>query len=229
MHVLADMKLKETGPALPQEIAAPWAALRNRASEILLRMAPRHTFPDGTRGYKATSQTTIEVVVGTKHDDPNAARERFEFPESEFEIQVHDPVFSMDGTIRLDLEIKNYRAETISKVLFPGEKIALGIGKTFNVDLAPSIGRLEIPLGVDFGAESVRSRQFIHLAVETPMGILHNPDAAHMHADVTQVPPVGTVYSQSGLVPMANAQGEIVAIKTMTETNIVKLLQQLMD
>lgn len=224
MIELADMKLEELGPALPGEIAKPWAALRSRAAELLLGMAPRRTFPDGSRGYQATAQTTIEVVVGTKHDDPNAARERFEFPESEFEIQVHDPVYSFNGAIRLDLEIKNYRAETTSKVLFPGETVALGVGTSFDTKLAPSVGRLEIPLGVDFGRETVRSRQFIHLAVETPMGTLHNPDAAHMHADVSQVPPVGTVYSQSGLVPMANAQGEVVAIKTLTETNIVKLL-----
>ncbi len=224
MYELADMRIEQIGPTLPQEIATPWAALRNRASEILLKMEPRRTFADGTRGYKATSQTTIEVVVGTKHDDPTALRERFEFPEADFEIQVHDPVFSMNGTIRLDLEIKNYRTETKSKILFPGQTIALGVGTSFDANLAPSIGRLEIPLGVDFGAESVQSRQFIHLAVETPMGVLHNPDAAHMRADVTQVPPVGTVYTQCGLVPMANAQGEIVAIKTMTETRIVKLL-----
>lgn len=224
MIELADMKLEEVGPALPDEIATPWKALRNRASEILLRMEPRRTFPDGSRGYKATSQTTIEVVVGTRHDDPNALRERFEFPETEFEILVHDPVFSMNGTIRLDLEIKNYRTETISKVLFPGQTVALGVGTSFNAALKPSIGRLEIPLGVEFGPESVRSQQFIHLAVETPMGVLHNPDAAHMQASVNQVPPVGSVYSQSGLVPMANAQGEIVAIKTLTETKIVKLL-----
>ncbi len=224
MIKLADMNIEDTGPALPREIAAPWEALRNRASEILLRMEPRRTFPDGTRGYKATSQTTIEVVVGTKHDDPNAPRERFEFPEAEFEIQVHDPVFSMNGTIRLDLEIKNYRTETISKVLFPGQTVALGVGTSFNADLAPSIGRLEIPLGVEFGPEFVRSQQFIHLAVETPIGVLHNPDAGQMQASVNQIPPVGSVYHQKGLVPMANAQGEIVAIKTLTETKIVKLL-----
>ena len=224
MHQLADMKLEDIDPALPEEIATPWEALRNRAGEILLRMEPRLTFPDGSRGYKAISQTTIEVVIGTKHDDPNAPRERFEFPESEFEIQVHDPVFSLNGTIRIDLEIKNYRTETISKVLFPGHTVALGVGTSFNADLAPSIGRLEIPLGADFGSEFVRSEQFIHLAVETPMGVLHNPDSAHMQASVNQVPPVGSVYRQSGLVPMANAQGEIVAIKTMPETTIVKLL-----
>ena len=41
---------------------------------------------------------------------------------------------------------------------------------------------------------------------------------------VNQVPPVGTMYTQEGLVPMAKAQGEIVAIKTMTETKILALL-----
>lgn len=224
MIQLADMNLEELGPTLPSEIAQPCEALRAQAAKLLLGMAARRTFPDGSRGYHATAQTTIEVVAGTKHDDPNAPRERFEFPEAEFEIQVHDPVYSFNGAIRLDLEIKNYRSETTSKVLFPGETVALGVGTTFDANLAPSVGRLEIPLGVDFGNETVQSRQFIHLAVETPMGILHNPDAAQMFADVNQVPPVGTAYSQSGLVPMANADGEVVAIKTLTETSILKLL-----
>lgn len=224
MIELADMKIEEFETALPDEIVQPWGALRKRAAQLLLAMAPRRTFPDGSRGYLATAQTTIEVVAGTKHDDPSAPRERFEFPVSQFEIQVHDPVFTFNGTIRLDLEIKNYRAEVMSKVLFPGKMIALGVGTSFDSKLTRSIGRLEIPLGVNFGPETVKSRQFIHLAVETPLGTLYNPDAAHMHANVRQVPPVGTVYKQQGLVPMVNDRGEVVAIKTLTETNIVELL-----
>jgi len=226
MIAIADMKLDELEANLTPEIAEPLAAIRRRTAQLLLGMQQRRTFPDGTRGYLATAQTTIEVVVGTKHDDPNAPRERFEFPESQFEIQVHDPVHTLNGAIRLDLEIKKYRAETVSKVLFPGEKIALGIGADFDVNQPPSVGRLEIPLGVDFGRETVRSRQLIFLAVETPIGTLRNPDAAHMHAQVSQVPPVGKMYIQEGLVPMANEKGEVVAIKTSTQTNIVRLLPE---
>jgi hypothetical protein len=226
MAALADMIVNDLEANFPPEIAHPLAALRSRTAQLLLGMAQRRTFPDGSRGYLATAQTTIEVVVGTKHDDPKALRERFEFPVSQFEIKVHDPVQTLNGAIRLDLEIKNYRAETISKVLFPGQTVALGIGRAFNVNLPPSLGRLEIPLSTDFGRETVRSRQLIFLAVETPIGTLHNPDAARMHALVNKVPPVGTMYVQEGLVPMANERGEVVAIKTMTETQIVELLPE---
>lgn len=224
MTAIADMLLEDLAPDFPAEIAKPWAALRSRTAQLLLRMHRRRTFPDGSRGYLAIAQTTIEVVVGTKHDDPNAPREVFEFAPSQFEIQVHDPVYTLNGAIRIDLEIKNYRAETTSKVLFPGQAVALGVGHSFDVTLPPSVGRLEIPLSTDFGRATVPSRQFIYLAVETPMGILRNPDAAHMRAEVCEIPPVGTVYHQQGLVPMVNVQGEVVAIKTRTETNIVELL-----
>jgi hypothetical protein len=71
------------------------------------------------------------------------------------------------------------------------------VGTSFNADLKPSIGRLEIPLGIEFGPESVQSQQFIHLAVETPMGVLHNPDAAHMRANVNQVPPVSIPHNRA--------------------------------
>lgn len=226
MIALADMIVDDLDTTFSPEISAPLAALRSRAAHVLLGMQKRRTFPDGSRGYRATAQTTIEVVVGTRHDDPSALRERFEFPVSQFEILVQDPVYTLNGAIRLDLEIKEYRAETISKVLFPGQPVALGIGRAFNVSLPPSLGRLEIPLSVDFGREAVRSRQLIFLAVETPIGTLRNPDAAHMHAQVDQVPPVGTMYTQAGLVPMVNEQGDVVAIKTMTETQIVELLPE---
>jgi len=226
MIKIADMILEELETELPGDIADPVAALRGRVSQLLEEMAPRRTFADGTRGYHATAQTTIEVVVGKDAYDATAARERFEFPVSPFVIQVNDPVLTLNGALRLDLEIKEYRAETTSKVLFPGETVALGLGRQFDVNLPPSIGRLEIPLGVDFGREKVRSHQMIFLAVETPIGTVRNPDAAHMRATINKVPPVGTGYVQDGLVPMANADGEVVAVKTATWTNIVELIPE---
>jgi hypothetical protein len=226
MIQIADMILEELNSELPGEIADPVAALRGRVSQLLERMAPRRTFADGTRGYRAKAQTTIDVVVGKDPNDPTAAREQFVFPPSEFEIQVHDPVLTLNGALRLDLEIKSYRAETTSKVLFPGEKIALGVGRSFDVNLPPSIGRLEIPLGIDFGRETVRSHQMIFLAVETPIGTLRNPDAAHMHATIDKVPPVGTAYEQEGIVAMADASNEIVAAKAATITSIVELIPE---
>ncbi|TDC85964.1 hypothetical protein E1193_01280 [Micromonospora sp. KC606] len=219
MIKIGDMLLEELGRDLPGEIADPVAALRGRAGQVLEVMTPRRTFTDGSRGYHAIAQTTIEVVVGKDPYDASAPRERFEFPEAPCHIQLHDPVLTLNGALRLDLEIKQYRTEATSRVLFPGEKVALGIGRSFDVSLPPSLGRLEIPLGTDFAAgDTVRSHQMIYLAVETPIGTLHNPDAAHMFATINKVPPVGFSYLQEGLVPMANANKEVVAIKVFTET-----------
>lgn len=226
MIKIADMILDELDSELPGEIADPVAALRGRVDQLLEAMAPRRTFADGTRGYRAVAQTTIDVVVGTDPDDPTAAREHFEFPPSEFEIQVNDPVLTLNGALRLDLEIKSYRAEAISQVLFPGEPVALGVGRSFDANLPPSIGRLEIPLGVDFGRETVKSHQMIYLAVETPIGMLRNLDAAHMHATINKVPPVGTGYTQEGIVPMVDVNGKMQAAKTATHTAIVELLPE---
>jgi len=221
MIKIADMLLEELGTALPSEIANPVAALRGRAGQLLEVMTPRRTFADGSRGYHALAQTTIEVVAGKDPSDTSMSRERFEFPESPCVIQLHDPVLTLNGALRLDLEIKSYRTEVTSRVLFPGETVALGVGRSFDVNLPPSLGRLEIPLGIDFAAgETVRSHQMIYLAVETPMGTLHNPDAAHMFATINKVPPVGFSYVQEGLVPMANADNEVVAIKLSTETTL---------
>lgn len=221
MIQIGDMLLEELGTDLPGEIANPVAALRGRAGKVLEVMTPRRTFADGTRGYHAIAQTTIEVVVGKDPTDTTAPRERFEFPESPCIIQLHDPVLTLNGNLRLDLEIKSYRTETTSKVLFPGQKVALGLGRSFDASLPPSLGRLEIPLGIDFAAgEKVRSHQMIYLAVETPIGTLHNPDAAHMFATIDKVPPVGFSYLQEGLVPMANDQDEVIAIKVFTATTL---------
>lgn len=219
MIKIGDMLLDELARDLHSSIADPVAALRGRAGQVLEVMAPRRTFADGTRGYHAVAQTTIEVVVGTDPTNESAPRERFEFPESPCVIQLHDPVLTLNGSLRLDLEIRSYRTEVTSQVLFPGATLALGVGRSFDVNLPPSVGRLEIPLGIDFAAgETVRSHQMIYLAVETPMGTLHNPDAAHMYATINRVPPIGFSYIQEGLVPMANADNEVVAIKTFTET-----------
>ncbi|MFI0469619.1 hypothetical protein ACH347_36580 [Saccharopolyspora sp. 5N102] len=227
MIKIGDMLLKELETNLPSDIADPVAALRGRAGQLLEVMTPRRTFADGTRGYQATAQTAIEVVVGKDSNDANAPRERFEFPESPCIIQLHDPVLTLDGSLRLDLEIKDYRTEVTSNVLFPGEKVALGVGRSFDVNLPPSLGRLEIPLGIDFAAgEMVRSHQMIYLAVETPIGTLHNPDAAHMYATINKVPPVGFSYVQEGLVPMADANEEVIAIKTFTETTLRSVIPE---
>lgn len=219
MIQFADMLLDELETDLPSEIADPVAALRGRAAQVLEVMTPRRTFADGSRGYHAIAQTTIEVIVGKDPYDTSAPRERFEFPESPCVIQLHDPVLTLNGDLRLDLEIKSYRTEATSHVLFPGEKVALGVGRSFDVRLPPSLGRMEIPLGINFAAgDAVRSHQMIYLAVETPIGTLHNPDAAHMFATINKVPPVGFSYVQEGLVPMANANNEVIAIKEYTET-----------
>ncbi len=225
MIKIGDMLLEELDRDLPSEIADPAAALRGRAGQVLEVMTPRRTFADGSRGYHAIAQTTIEVVAGKDPNDTTMPRERFEFPESHCVIQLHDPVLTLNGALRLDLEIKSYRAEATSQILFPGQKVALGVGRSFDVNLPPSVGRLEIPLGIDFAAgETVRSHQMIFLAVETPMGTLHNPDAAHMFATVNKVPPIGFSYFQEGLVPMANADNEVVAIKVFTETALRRVV-----
>lgn len=227
MIQIADMLLDELESDFRGEIVDPVAALRGRAGQLLEIMTPRRTFADGTRGYHAVAQTTIEVVVGQDPNDPTAARERFEFPESPCVIQVHDPVLTLNGALRLDLEIKSYRTSATSHVLFPGETLALGVGRSFDLDLPPSLGRLEIPLGTDFAAgEMVRSHQMIYLAVETPIGTLHNPDAAHMYATINKVPPVGFTYEQEGLVPMANADNEVVAVKTSTVTSLRRVVTE---
>ncbi|HAT2882593.1 MULTISPECIES: hypothetical protein [Serratia] len=76
----------------------------------------------------------------------------------------------MNGTIWLDLQMKNYRTETMSKVLFPGQTVALGVGTSFNADLKPSIGHLEIPLGTEFGPLSLPATKLFEFAVDENVG-----------------------------------------------------------
>jgi hypothetical protein len=211
----------------PLSLTGPVELLRARAAQLAKVMIPRVRLHDGSLGYRAKAQTTITVKAGPNPDDPNAPQETIHMVANESEIHFHDPVLTLDGALRIDLEIWSYIAEGISTILFNNEPVRLIVGRGADPMIRPTFGRFEIPLGTEFGQTPVHSIQHVYLIAETPLGRLHNPEAARMTALITSIPPVGQPYRQDGIVPLANQHGQIVAAKTGTDTELIEVLADL--
>ena len=56
-----------------------------------------------------------------------------------------------------------------------------------------------------------RSTFAIFLEITTPLGVLHNDDPVHMHADISRIPPLLTLYqAENEPIPLKSSDGRTV-------------------
>ncbi|WP_188195055.1 hypothetical protein [Nonomuraea sp. SYSU D8015] len=219
MPVIDDLRsrLQAADPASAAEL------LHSKARHLVDVMVPRRELDDGTLGFAARVQTTITLKLG---DDATAdtPTETITLIAERSQIRLHDPVLTLDGAMRLDLETRTYEAVGTSKVLWPGEEIRLRVGRGMDPLMRPTFGSLEISPLVNFGTDPVRSVQEVYLVADTPLGTLHNREPAVMVCELTKIPPIGQPYRQQGLVPLYNAAGQIVCMKIGTDSELTGLV-----
>ncbi len=210
-------RLREADPALAAEL------LHSKTSHLVDVMIPRRALTDGSLGFKARVETTITLKLG---DDPAAdtPEETMTLVCESSEIRLHDPVLTLDGALRLDLETLTYEAVGTSTELWPGETVRLLVGRGIDPMMRPTFGRLEVGPLVNFGTDPVRSVQEVYVVAETPLGRLTNREPAIMHCDLTRIPPLGQPYRQQGNVELYDESGRLVCLKTMTESQLVRLV-----
>ncbi|MEE2039969.1 hypothetical protein Q8791_22390 [Nocardiopsis sp. CT-R113] len=210
-------RLRAADPALAAEL------LHSKTSHLVDVMIPRRELSDGTLGFKARVQTTITLKFGgdASADTPE---EVITLVAEESEIRLHDPVLTLDGALRLDLETITYEAVGTSEVLWPGERVRLRVGRGLDPMMRPTFGRMEIDPLVNFGTDPVRSVQEVYVEADTPLGTLHNRLPAVMHCDLTSIPPIGQPYVQQGQVALYDADGQVVCMKTTTESELTALV-----
>lgn len=200
--------------------------LRTRALEVAEYMDARIPLRDGSLGYRVTAETVITVKAGTDLHDPNAPEETIRMVAKECEISIPDPVLTIDGALRFDIEISYLVADGVSTVLFGEEApVRILVGRGVDPMIRPTLGRTEIPADVTFGKTPVSSAQQVYLVCETPLGRLHNREPALMTAKITSIPPVGTTFTQEGIVPLYNEAGAMVAMKSATASTITGLIK----
>jgi hypothetical protein len=190
--------------------------LRSRFAQAEEYMSKRVRLDNGELGYKLTARTSIDVVVGSDVDDPNALREKIDFVSTVCEILVPDPTLTLDGALRFDIEIFRLIVEGESTKIFNGEPMRMIVGRGVEPMLRPTFGRMEVPDGHIFGSMPLKSTQWVNLVVETPIGRLHNREAAEMVSNITTIPPIGNPYLQQGNVPLYNDDGLMSAVKAAT-------------
>lgn len=187
--------------------------LRDRFAEVSQHMHPRTTISDGSPGYRLTATTTLTVRVGADPDDESMPIETISFAVKDCEVRVPDPVLTVDGALRFDVEIYRLRADSVSTVLFGYEvPLTMRVGRGLDPMLRPTFGRFEIPAAHEFGVEPLLSTQLVNLAVDTPIGVIQNREPAVMQARITHMPP-DAAYIQQGVVPMYDVNGTVVAVK----------------
>ena len=198
-------------------------SLQTQAAVVNEMMQPRIELKDGSLGYRLGIETTITLKWGNDPFDPNAPEESIKLVAPVSEVRFHDPVMTLDGSLRYELEIASYEAEGTSETLWPGEKVRLLVGRGVDPMLRATYGRFEIS-PASFGEAPVQSVQDVFLVLETPEGRLQNREAAKMAASVTAVPPVGDSYVQQGIVPLEDERGRVVCSKTATVSTIVEFI-----
>ena len=218
---VADMELHDLLD-VPAATSSAIANLRERAGELLAVMEPRVVLSDGSRGYRARAQTTVSIspVIDGQVAE---VRESITLECSQSEICVHDPVLTLDGALRIDLEVLTYIADGESKLL-GDQPVRFKVGRYADSALAPTYGRLEIPLATDFGSVPVQSTQLVNFIAETPIGKMRNSEPVVMRAMVTKIPPVGIAYVQEGAVKMFGEDGVCAYVKDTTTSMLVELL-----
>src|ERR1700741_1238568 len=99
MTVVDDLRSKIT----TVDPASAAALLHAKATQLVDVMIPRVRLSDGTLGFRARVETTIVLKRGA--DAPaDAPQEEITLVAECSEIRLHDPVLTLDGDMRLDLE-----------------------------------------------------------------------------------------------------------------------------
>ena len=198
-------------------------SLQTQAAVVSEMMQPRVELKDGSLGYRLGIETTITLKWGNDPFDPNAPEETITLVAPDSEVRFHDPVMTLDGSLRYELETISYVAEGTSETLWPGEKVRIYVGRGVDPMLRATYGRFEIT-AAELGKTPVQSTQDVFLVLETPEGRLQNRASAKMAASITAVPPVGDSYVQQGIVPLEDERGRVVCSKTATVSTIVEFL-----
>jgi len=219
MTVIDDLRSRIT----TVDPASASALLHAKATQLVDVMIPRVQLSDGTLGFRARVETTIVLQLGDTVS-ADAPREEITLVAECSEIRLHDPVLTLDGDMRLDLETVSYVATGVSKVLWPGQELRLVVGRGIDPMMRATTGRMEVSPLTTFGVDPVRSTQEVYLVAETPLGRLHNRDAAIMHCQLTRIPPVNQPYRQEGTVRLYSDAGIVCAIKIDTESVITEVL-----
>ncbi|AZZ55671.1 hypothetical protein [Rathayibacter iranicus] len=200
----------------------------DRLLEMAAHQLPRRRISDGTFGYFLEAKTVLDVRMGADPFDETAPTETLELYTTECEVRVPDPTMTADGTLRYDLEI--YRLITVgrSRTLFGKDvPVKLLVGRGVDPMIRPTFGRLEVAEDVAFGTEPVTSTQLVNLVLETPMGYIHNREAAVMQSQVTHIPPVKLPYVQQGMVPLYLEGNETtpVAVKRKASSTLASTIE----
>jgi hypothetical protein len=206
---------------MAQMLVEPLApeTLKERADQYAAVAQPRSRVSDGSLGYVLATRTTIHVRTVT------GAEETLVLVGRASELKVHDPVLTLDGSLRVDLEILKFVAEGVSRTLFGSEQpVTIKAGRGVDARMRSVRGSFSVPAGQTFGTIPVVSTQEIHLEVDTPIGHLHTREPAVMTASITSVPPVGSAYRQHGLVPLYNDDGQKVGVMAECFTEIEEVI-----
>jgi len=211
--------------SVSEEMAAFFVgAMQHHASRYMEAMAPKVKLSDGRLGYRGAAESEVTFVAGKDPLDPNAPRETIIMRATQSEVCPSDPVFTLDGRIRVDLEIYAFEMEGVSKVVFGNNvpiKMSAGVGG--DRYSRPSLGSFSFPMTQTFGTVPVESVQKVFVSVQTPDGLLINHEPARMVAQVTQVPPVNVAYVQDGIVPLFDSAGNQTAAKVSQTTRLTGL------
>lgn len=117
------------------------------------------------------------------------------------EFLVKAPVTDEQGTTVLDLEILKFEVAGTSTVLWPGAPVKMSGGRLISPEALPIYGSVRIPAGKSL-EDGAYSEQLVYVAVETPVGTMHNVEPVRMAAVINSVPPVETFKSVSGRIDL---------------------------
>ncbi|HLO04616.1 MAG TPA: hypothetical protein VK191_16040 [Symbiobacteriaceae bacterium] len=136
--------------------------------------------------------STLEMVLA------DGRSERFELKSTcPTEFLVKAPTIDEQGTTTLDLEILKFEVAGTSAVLWPGAPVKMSGGRLIGPEALPIYGSVRIPAGQSL-ADGAYSEQLVYIAVETPMGTMHNLEPVRMAAVINSVPPNQAFHSVDG-------------------------------
>lgn len=236
--------LRSEGSAPPSDVAAPrlMTSMGERPGFITSAQAAEHlryrstffdgasrlksTLRDGRKGYRVRAEAECEIILGPDPSDPAAKRELIKMNTSEAQVFIADPVLTIDGMMRVDLEIMSFTLEGTSSTLVDEEvPIKMHCGRLADRMMRPTFGRIEVPQGLEFSQAPVKVVHEVFVSIETPLGVLHNREAAIMMGYVTKMPPFEEKYEQVGRVDLFNEAGVMVASKA-TQRSFIRGLAE---
>lgn len=196
--------------------------LRFRSSFFESSSQAKSLLQDGRQGYRVRAEAQCEIILGPDPNDPAAKREVINMKTSEAQVHIADPVLTLDGVMRVDLEIISFTLEGVSTRLTDAEvPIRMHCGRFADKYMRRTFGRIEVPQGLEFSQAPVKVVHEVFVTIETPIGVLHNREPATMLGYVTKMPPTDEKYEQVGRVALYNEEGVMAASK-VTQTSYIK-------